>query len=227
MLVVLLCSPRSLDVELGGTVLWGNNVERRVARDREQARLMAAQGKPDIIVVDQDMPGAATLVNTFRENPYTRRISVVVLARGDFDPSELELLQAGANAILRIPPGVDWDDRLVRLMHIPQRRQSGFRVYLRLDAEFGEGGDAFPANSINLSVNGILLESSRPLQIGDELHYAFQLPGDPILIDGSGTVVRQGAEPLRYGIELTHVDGDGRVRIKKFVEAEGRNNGGP
>jgi CheY-like chemotaxis protein len=226
MLAVLICSPRSLETELGGTVLWGNNVDRRLARDRDQARLLAAQGRPDIIVVDQDMPGAAALVNAFRENPYTRRISIVVLARGDFDPSELELLQSGANAILRIPPGVDWDDRLVRLMHIPQRRQTTFGVYLRLDVEFAEGGETFPAQALNLSVNGILVESSRPLQVGDELHYAFQLPGDPTLIDGSGTVVRHGAEPLHYGVELTHVDGDGRVRIKKFVEAEGSTAGG-
>jgi CheY-like chemotaxis protein len=225
MLVVLLCSPRSLEGELSQTVLWGQNVERRLARDREQARLLAARGKPDIIVVDQDFDGAVRLVTAFREDPYTRRISIVALARGDFDPSELELLQAGANGILRIPPGPDWDDRLVRLMHIPQRREGRFGVYLRLDAEFA-GGEAFAANALNLSVNGILVVSSRILKIGDDVHYAFKVPGDPVLIDGSGTVVRQGVEPLHYGIELTHVKGDGRVRIKKYVEAEGPGVGG-
>ncbi len=226
MLVVLLCSPRSLDGELGQTVLWGQNVERRLARDREQARLMAAQGRPDIIVVDQDLGGAVRLVSAFREDPYTRRISIVALARGDFDPSELELLQAGANGILRIPPGPDWDDRLVRLMHVPPRREGRFGVYLRLDAEFGAGGEAFSAMALNLSVNGIFVESSRLLQIGDDVHYAFKIPGDPALIDGSGTVVRQGAEPLQYGIELTHVKGDGRVRIKKYVESDTTGAGG-
>jgi CheY-like chemotaxis protein len=225
MLVVLLCSPRSLEGELSQTVLWGQNVERRLARDREQARLLAARGKPDIIVVDQDFDGAVRLVTAFREDPYTRRISIVALARGDFDPSELELLQAGANGILRIPPGPDWDDRLVRLMHVPQRREGRFGVYLRLDAEFAEG-EAFPANALNLSVNGILVVSSRLLKIGDDVHYAFRVPGDPVLIDGSGTLVRQGGEPLHYGIELTHVKGDGRVRIKKYVEADGTDVGG-
>jgi CheY-like chemotaxis protein len=225
MIVVLLCSPRSLEGELHETVLWGQNVERRLARDREQARLLAARGKPDIIVVDQDLDGAVRLVSAFREDPHTRRISIVALARGDFDPSELELLQAGANGILRIPPGPDWDDRLVRLMHVPQRREGRFGVYLRLDAEFAEG-EAFPANALNLSVNGILVVSSRLLKIGDDVHYAFRVPGDPVLIDGSGTVVRQGGEPLHYGIELTHVKGDGRVRIKKYVEADGTDVGG-
>jgi CheY-like chemotaxis protein len=226
MLVVLLCSPRALESELSQTVLWGQNVERRVARDREQARLLAAQGKPDIIVVDQDLDGAVRLVSAFREDPYTRRISIVALARGDFDPSELELLQAGATGLLRNPPGPDWDDRLVRLMHVPQRRDGRFGVSLRLDAEFDLGGEAFPANALNLSVNGILVVSSRLLKIGDDVHYAFQVPGDPVVIDGSGTVVRQGAEPLQYGIELTHVKGDGRVRIKRYVEAEGTAVGG-
>ncbi|HXB57401.1 MAG TPA: PilZ domain-containing protein [Vicinamibacteria bacterium] len=226
MLVVLVCSPRSLESELNQTVLWGQNVERRLARDREQARLLAAQRRPDIIVVDQELDGAARLVSAFREDPYTRRISIVALARGDFDPAELDLLQAGANGILRIPPGPDWDDRLVRLMHVPQRREGRFGVSLRLDAEFDAGGEAFPANALNLSVNGIFVVSSRLLKIGDDVHYAFRVPGDPVVIDGSGTVVRQGAEPLEYGIELTHVKDDGRVRIKKYVEAEGMVVGG-
>ena len=36
---------------------------------------------------------------------------------------------------------------------------------------------------------------------------------------GTGTVVRQADGSNQFGIELTHVQGDGRVRIKSFVES--------
>jgi hypothetical protein len=35
-----------------------------------------------------------------------------------------------------------------------------------------------------------------------------------------GTVVREAGPPGQFGVELTHVQGDGRVRIKQYVESE-------
>ena len=43
----------------------------------------------------------------------------------------VELLEAGVNAILPLPPDADWDDRLMRLVHVPARKVSRFPVQLR------------------------------------------------------------------------------------------------
>jgi hypothetical protein len=37
-------------------------------------------------------------------------------------------------------------------------------------------------------------------------------------VRGTCTVVRVAA-PDQFGVELTHVEGDGRVRIKRYVES--------
>ena len=61
----------------------------------------------------------------------------MVAARGDFDPSEVELLEAGANAILRLPAGPEWDERLPRLMDVPVRREARFTVHFDVEAAAG------------------------------------------------------------------------------------------
>jgi CheY-like chemotaxis protein len=218
MIVALVCTARALD-ELRETVLFRRNVERRMAHNIAQARAQAAASPPDIIVVDHQLPEAPRLVSELREDPLTRKVSIAVLAHGDFDTADVALLEAGANAILRLPPGPDWDDRLARLIHIPVRREARLPMHLQIAATFGSWGDTFSATLLNLSIHGLLLLSSRPLRIGDDVHFAFQLPDQGGLVNGTGTVIRQvGSE--QYGVELTHVDGEGRRSIRRFVEAE-------
>ena len=219
--VALIISPESLERELGQTVLWRRNMQRCLARSLDEARRLAAQTRLDVVVVDHRLPGAADVVAQLRQDPRTRALSIVALARGDFDASDLELIQAGANAILRLPPGPDWDDRLVRLIHVPLRKAARLPVHLLLEDAYEGGDQVVPVTALNLSVNGMLVESGRTLAIGEDVHFAFQLPGSSPVVAGSGTVVRLADGTGRFGIELTHVQGDGRVRIKKFVEAGG------
>ena len=55
--------------------------------------------------------------------------------------------------------------------------------------------------------------------MGEDLRFSFEMPGDRGGVQGTGTVVR-AASAHRFGVELTHVDGDGRVRIKRYVESD-------
>ena len=116
MFSALICTQKDLGVDLGQTLLWRNGVERQVVGHQEEALLVAMAARPQLVVVDRDLPGAGRLVTGLREDPLTRQLSIVVVARGDFDPAEVELLEAGANAILRIPAGPEWNDRLQRLI---------------------------------------------------------------------------------------------------------------
>jgi hypothetical protein len=82
-------------------------------------------------------------------------------------------------------------------------------------------GQALAVTALNLSVTGMLLESSsHPLRVGDDVQFAFSLPGDSQVISGTGMVVRQASVSKQFGVELTQVEGDGRLRIKRFVESD-------
>jgi DNA-binding response OmpR family regulator len=217
-LTALILAPEPLDDELGTTALWRKNVERYPVTSIREARTVAEGGRPDIVVVDERIPDAVRVIGQLRLEPPTRGVSIVVLARGDFDTSELGLLEAGANAILRLPPGPDWDDRLERLLHVPLRRATRFAVHVQNDSALEVAGQIVPATAVNLSVNGMLVESAHTFGIGDDVQFAFHLPEIGGVVAGSGTVVRHTGSPGQFGLELTHVEGDGRVRIKQFVE---------
>jgi hypothetical protein len=105
----------------------------------------------------------------------------------------------------------------MRLVHVPVRRASRFPVDIALEGGL-KSGLSFTGRALNLSVHGLLLECREPLQVGEDLRLSFALPGEKEPIRGTGTVVR-AAESQRFGVELTHVDGDGRVRIKRYVES--------
>lgn len=214
----LICSEGSLDGELGTTMLFRSNVERHAARTAEEAKALARRLKPEIVLVDRDLPRAAELVKQLRDDAETRRLSVVALARGDFASSELGLLEAGVNAVLRLPPTGDWDDRLFRLMHVPVRREVRVPVHLQLDLGFGTTGETFAALALNLSMNGLLIESNHPLRVGDDLTFTLELPRGIGTVLGTAAVVRHASASGQYGVELTHVKGDGRVKLKRWVD---------
>ena len=214
MAAALICSQTDLQPELGHTVLWGTGIERHVALRLEDARTMAVVARPDIVVIDRDLPRADELIAALREDPGTRRVSIAIVARGDLDPAELALLQAGANAILRMPPGPDWDERLVRLLDIPARRDARLPVELGVDT-LGTGvGERVPAQAVNLSRSGILIETAVELGVGDELELEFSLEGEDVL--ARGRVVRHGA-PRLFGVQFAALPKYAAVRIQRFV----------
>jgi hypothetical protein len=102
---------------------------------------------------------------------------------------------------------------------VPVRKEARLSIHLLLQDGAESGEQVLPALALNLSVNGMLVESGRALTLGEDIHFAFHLPGSSGIVAGSGTVVRLADGSQRFGIELTHVEGDGRVRIKQFVES--------
>jgi CheY-like chemotaxis protein len=211
-------APSDLADELGGTVLFRRNVERVLVSGADEIRRLADEGQLDVVVVDSALPGASGLVAALRQDPVTRPTAIVVLGRSEFGFDHLDLLEAGANAILPLPPGHDWDDRLMRLIHVPVRRATRFPVDMALEGGL-QSGLSFAGRALNLSVHGLLLECHEPLQVGEDLRFSFEMPGERGGVLGTGTVVR-AASTHRFGVELTHVDGDGRVRIKRYVESD-------
>jgi len=216
MIAALICSERVPEPQLGRTVLWRHNIERHFAHELEEGLAKAASTRPNIVMVDRDLPNAARLVQRIREDPRTRRLSVVVFAAGEFDSGDVDLLESGANAILRLPPGPEWDDRLFRLMNVPVRKETRFDIHIRLELALGEAGPAFSATGLNLSTNGVLIESARLLRLGADLIFALRLPETTDLITGTGLVMR--VAPGGYGIEIQQIDGEGHRKIRQFIE---------
>lgn len=211
----LLCTTVDLSADLGHTCLWRFGMERRTARSLSDARAAAAVARPDIVIVDRDLPEALPIIKAFRADAATRGISIAVVARDDFDPTELELLQSGANAILRLPAGREWDERFMKLIDVPVRREVRFDVQLHVQCGFQ--GEPLHGSAVNLSVSGMLLATPAKLAMGDDVEVDFVLPsGDGVHV--VGRVVRL-ASPGKYGVQFDHVDVEAPERIRRFVQA--------
>jgi hypothetical protein len=218
MSVVLICSPESLDAQVDGTALWREGVVRHTASSPEKARKLLERTPVQLVVVHRDLPGAVEFVYSLRRQPDTRGVSMVVVAPEEFDPGEVELLEAGANAILRLPPSPEWDERLTRLMHVPARGTIRLPMNLEVLTHPGSSVETVVALALNISTNGMLIESSFELKIGVDLDLEFRLPEDEVPIRGCGRVVRV-APRNRYGVEFYGLEGDGPQRVETFIQA--------
>ncbi|HXB57400.1 MAG TPA: PilZ domain-containing protein [Vicinamibacteria bacterium] len=215
---VLLCSTSDLEGDLGQTLLWRDDIARVVATRVDYARTLAVAARPQMALVDRDLSGAGELIADLRRDPMTRPLSIVVMGRGDFDAGELDLLEAGANAILRLPAGPEWDDRLVKLIQVPTRRETRFAVHFEVEADTGSPRTSGLALALNLSVRGMLIQSSLPLGIGDDLDLGFRLLDTDPPVAVLGRVVRQ-AKGERFGVEFHRFAADGEERVAQFVGA--------
>jgi CheY-like chemotaxis protein len=217
MALALICSQADLDAELEGTPLGRAEVERQVAARRDQARILALAARPDVVVVDRELPEAEELVADLRQADATRALSIAVVARGDFEPLEVALLQAGANAILRLPPGPEWSERLPPLMSVPPRTRARVPVSFRVVA-FALPERTVPAVALNLSVSGMLLESEEAVGLGDELDLSFALPPEEAALRPRAEVGRL-ATPRQCGVRFVALSPADRARVQRYVES--------
>jgi CheY-like chemotaxis protein len=216
----LLCSTverDTLSAELADTLVFRGDISRVFVDTASEADEAIAKEKPDLIIVDRDFEDAVALVLRLRGNPETRRISIVALARGDFGPVEVALLDAGVNAVLRLPATADWDERLARLIAVPVRREVRLPIALELEASLGIGVHSTVALALNLSVSGMLIETDCQLTIGDDVDLRFRLPHGEGDIAGCARVVRH-AGPRRYGIEFYGLEADGGDLVRHYLD---------
>jgi hypothetical protein len=217
---VLICATDPLIDELHATPLWREDVERRVANRLEDALTAAVASRPDLIAVASDLPRADRLIMDLRADAKTRTCSIVVISRGEFDPEELHLLEAGANSILRLPAGPEWEERLGLLMNVPARRQARVPVRLEVEVRPQAGIEVVWGTVINLSISGMLVEANERLQLGADVDFSFRLEESEsdLEIVGSGQIVRR-AGAARFGIRFYGLEGDAAHLIAAFVSA--------
>jgi CheY-like chemotaxis protein len=220
MVSALICTQAELEGDLGDTMLWRQDVDRHFATRLEEARTLALAARPSVVVVDRELPWAERLVTALRQDASTRNLSIVVLARGDFDPAEVELLESGANAILRLPFDEDSDRRLERLVNVPARKEARFSVSFRVDAYANGAGVPEPGLALNLSLHGMLMQTSAALRVGQDVDLEFALEPDPSALRMDGRVVRQ-ASSSNYGIEFTEVEAGAAARLGRFLGDSG------
>jgi len=209
MLRILVCSEFDLRRELLATIIGRQAIELYRAERFQDTRLLTATLDPRLIFIDRDLPKAREFIERLRQDPATRQRSLAVLARGAFEPIELELVETGANGIFRLPPDAGWDERISRLLAVPVRHDARLMVRLAVATEPETAGAV-----LNLSSGGMRLATQNELHVHDEIGFSFRLP-DGSAVAGRGRIVREAA-PTEYGVEFVDLDPNGREAIRQF-----------
>ena len=207
----LIWSKRDLRPELAGTLIGRQGIEVYRVEKLADAKLVGSSLGVQVILMDHDFPNAAGLIRQLRQEPATRDRSIAVLSRGSRQGDQ-EMLAAGANAVLRLPPGADWDERFSKLLTVPVRQQARILVHIDVTTE-----PEYPAAILNLSPGGMLLTTHRVLHKGDELMFRFSLP-DKTMIVGRGRVARETL-PTGFGVEFIDLDGEGKQAVLDFLRS--------
>jgi len=214
---VLACAPEATLLEIAESPLWREEFQRESVANAAQAISTAVSFRPNLILIDRELPSAEFLLRHLRSKDETRQSSIVVLSRGEQLFEELGLLDAGANAVLRLPPSSEWDGRVEPLLAVPTRKQTRISVALSFVAE-SKPTDA-RGKVVNLSTTGMLVDCSSALSMGSEVRFRLELPGFETStgeIKGSARVVRL-AGPGSYGLNfLSFEEGDGEL-IRRYV----------
>jgi len=212
MLRILICSERDLRPDLAPTIIGRQNIETYRAEKGEDARLLASTLSVRAILVDRDLPDARGFIARMRREPATRNRSIAVLARGPMREMEFELLSAGANTVLRLPPDAGWDERLSKLLTVQPRQEA--RLVVRIEAAT-EPESA--AAILNVSTGGMLVATPLSLRVNDELGFRFRLP-DGATVAGRARVARE-APPTGYGVEFLSIAGEGRDAMRDYLRS--------
>jgi DNA-binding response OmpR family regulator len=216
---VLACAPDTTVQEIADSPLWREEFQKQSVASAAQAISAALTLRPNLILIDRELPSAESLLRQLRAKEETRQSSIVVLSRGEQLFEELGLLDAGANAVLRLPPSAEWDDRVAPLLAVPTRKQTRIGVGLAFAAEAKQVEAR--GKVLNLSSTGMLVDCSSALHMGAEVHFRLELPGFETStgeVKGRARVVRL-AGPGCYGLTFLAFDeGDGEL-IRRYVTA--------
>ncbi len=206
------------------TILWRAEVERHFVSDYGAPALEAVRAlAPQLVVVDgADLAAATGFISALRLDPQVRDTGVVALLHEPDAPDEEALRSAGAGVVLPTPvePRV-WDARLETLLNVPRRREARVPVRVETWARAEDEPQAVDGYSLNISLNGVLLECARPLEVGTALDLALALPdGESEEAAVVGQVVRAAGDSqprYRYGIKFLVRRGRAAERIASFV----------
>ena len=222
--VLIVAGPETTAV-LYRTVVWRSDVERVFAPGLEGAFEAACAASPKLVIMDgEPQEQAIETLRRFRRDGLTRNMSLAVL-RQSATVLEVEALRrAGANVVFagEALPYL-WDAWLEELLQVPRRRV--VRVPLRLDvwSRYDTTDAPLLGTIVDISVKGMLLETSDPIDVGTKLDLAFRLPGDPADLRMVAQVIRQADGEVgraRAGVEFVIVREAVRDRIRAFVEGD-------
>ncbi len=222
---VLIVPDDLLSHELGGSLLDRQSLRIRAAQTAAEALAINAAWLPSLIVMRSRVNGepAAKLCDALRRDRRDGAPHVVLVTDsvGDMGEAADVLCDAHLVSPIELPQLLS---TIAELLQLKERRSIRAPIDALVHTEGFAGDkdapvDVGPGTALNVSEDGMLLESARPLAVGATGRLLFFLPGihERLVLQG---VVRTAVDEVRlwFAIELIDLAPQHRALIRRYVE---------
>jgi len=224
---VLLADDIELFLELEKTFFRRENFELLVARNGTQALEVARAQRPDLVLMDLNMPemDGDECCRRIKSDPQLRETPVVIVTQAGREEDLQKCRAAGCDEILLKPINRHlFVETARRLLAVSDRAQP--RVSARLRVTYGSGDRALTDYTINISTGGLFLETAAPLPPETPLALEFDLPQQSRLIRTRGRVAwvngpdapKKPSLPPGMGIQMLDLSLDDLHAIRDYIK---------
>jgi len=157
--------------------------------DADLAMSKLCHTKFEGVIVDLGLKGGLEFLRKLRSLTSNKSaVSYAILGQSN---EQADAFQAGANFVIDRPllPGAVLRVLKASYPLLVRERRRYFRCPLQVSVFVNRGNSPeFAVDSLNVSENGICLNSAQPMQVGDKVRLRLRLPGESELMDLSGEV---------------------------------------
>ena len=221
-LVVLLADDIRLELEIEKTFFQRSGFKVLTASDGPGALALAVAERPDLVILDQIMPGlsGSDVCRALKARTETREIPVVITSSSNSQEMESLCREAGAHSF--VPKGGGREALLrtaARILRIPERRTARITVFFSVKGYVG--GKESLGRGIDLSEGGLSLETSRRYEPGTTFDLRFLLPGERYEQNAAARVVRaseRADKTYLLSLEFTAMSIEDRQRLNLSLD---------
>jgi len=183
--------------------------------------LQRAQSKPfDAVIVDcEEAAEALNLLLAIRRSPSAKKTLLIGLVNGR--DQVRDVFGNGANFVIYKPVSALRAESSLRAARGLMKREQRIKLRISLHAPVSiayAGVENASATVLDLSENGLSLQSQRPLPPRCKVYFQFALPGNRLPIRLSGDVVWQDAAG-RVGIRFADVPQTSRRALQEWIRS--------
>lgn len=177
----------------------------------------------DLIIAQESIPamGGAGLCASLRKDIDLKNVSILIVTNGVAD-SVARWHAAGANAV--VPKAFDPAQlffKISELLVIPERKD--LRVPLRASVTNERAEETFLAETRNISISGMLIETNHIFQEGDRLQCSFNIAHSKIDLQCRvARVPEQNPGGNLYGLSFVNPDMKTLIIIENYVKMQAR-----
>jgi CheY-like chemotaxis protein len=221
-LKVLLADDVKLELEIEKTFFQRSGFVVVTAADGPKALAIALTQKPDLVILDQVMPGlnGTDVCKLLKARPETAKIPVVITSSVSSPEIREVCSQAGADEVVSKADGREaLLETAARILNVHQRRTTRITVFFSSPEVVG--GKESLGKGVELSEGVIGLETTKRYEPGAFLQLRFMLQGERAEHSAGARVLRVVERPdasFLHTLEFTDLTVPDRRRLNEYLD---------